>query len=394
MKRQGKSYRHLMLSVVWLFASSILLTLTAAAQQPDLFVKRKGADKIVIFAHGILGDARGTFTNDTTHAYWPQLLADDPEMSSFDVLAINYDAGITSGMSIEQIATVVRTTMTDQRIFDDYNEIYFVCHSMGGLVVKRFLIDLWQARSPALEQQVSGVIFISTPAKGANAANYLEMLTRLGGVARPLVDLRSYDVNTYLQILENQWKDYFDKGRRDRVPRAFVAYETQATYGIKVVPQLYSETPQDDRAYPVSAGHFAIVKPEDRNSRIYDWTKHRILEASDAHKNVPFKEWGTGQSDWTKLDHLIHQFSLPTAKRDGLNLKISGDAATIVAVSQLSVRGTYKAATWADLFDHIAASNTCIHFNVTPDRRELTFTSRDAVKQCPAGKTVCAQNAC
>lgn len=148
MKRRGKSYRRLMLGVVWLLMSSILLTLTAAAQQPDLFVKRKGADKIVIFAHGILGDARRTFTNDTTHAYWPQLLADDPEMSSFDVLAINYDAGITSGMSIEQIATVVRTTLTDQRIFDDYNEIYFVCHSMGGLVVKRLLIDLWQARSP------------------------------------------------------------------------------------------------------------------------------------------------------------------------------------------------------------------------------------------------------
>ena len=102
------------------------------AQQPDLFVKRKGADKIVIFAHGILGDARGTFTNDTTHAYWPQLLADDTDIVLFDVLAINYDAGVTSGMNIEQIATVLRTTLTDQRIFDDYNEIYFICHSMGA----------------------------------------------------------------------------------------------------------------------------------------------------------------------------------------------------------------------------------------------------------------------
>jgi pimeloyl-ACP methyl ester carboxylesterase len=383
-----------MLGMVWLLASSIFLTLTAAAQQPDIFVKRKGTDKIIIFAHGILGDGRGTFTNDTTHAYWPRLLADDPDMESFDILSINYDAGVTSGMSIEQIATVVRTTLTDLRVFDDYNEIYFVCHSMGGLVVKRLLIDLWQARSPALEQQVSGVIFISTPAKGANAANYLEMLARLGGVARPLVDLRTYDVNTYLQILENQWKDYFDKGRRERVPRVFVAYETQATYRIVVVPQLYAETPQDDRAYPVSADHFAIVKPEDRNSRIYDWTKHRILEASEAHKNVAFIEWDAGQSDWTKLEQLIRQFSLPTAKRDGFNLKISGDASTLGDVGQLSVRGPYKAATWADLFDRIASSNTCIHFTETLNRRELTFTSRDSVKRCAAGQTVCAGNAC
>jgi len=34
------------------------------------------------------------------------LLADDRDMDTFDILAINYDAGITSKMSIEQISTV------------------------------------------------------------------------------------------------------------------------------------------------------------------------------------------------------------------------------------------------------------------------------------------------
>jgi pimeloyl-ACP methyl ester carboxylesterase len=394
MRVLGKQFNFIMLGVVCLLMSAFGLTLDATAQQPDVFVKRGGADKMIVFAHGILGDARGTFTNETTHAYWPKLLAEDPDMDSFDILAINYDAGVASGMSIEQIATVVRTTLADQRVFDDYNEIYFVCHSMGGLVVKRIIIDLWQARSPTIGQQISGIIFISTPAKGANAANYLEILARLSGGARPLVDLRTYDVNTFLQTLENQWKDYFDQGRRDRVPRVFVAYETQPTFGYLVVPQLYSETPQDDRAYPVSAGHFSIVKPADRNSRMYDWVKHRIQDASVAHANVPYKEWGTGQADWTTLDNFIRQFSLPTAKRDGFNLKISGDASAIREVGRLSVQGTYKAATWADLFDRIAASNPCIHFNVSRNRRELTFLAPDAPKQCPTGRVTCPSTAC
>src|SRR4051794_17993563 len=113
MKRLSRSYPRLIMSLVWVLASSIFLTVVEAAEQPDIFVKRKGADKIIIFAHGILGDGLAAFTNETTHNYWPRLLADDPDMNSFDVLAINYDAGIKSGMSIEHIATVVRTTLTD-----------------------------------------------------------------------------------------------------------------------------------------------------------------------------------------------------------------------------------------------------------------------------------------
>ncbi|OAF00682.1 hypothetical protein AYJ54_31040 [Bradyrhizobium centrolobii] len=390
---RGRRFYLLVAGVVCLLAGFLFLTPHVAPQEPDVFVKRKGTDKIVVFVHGILGDAQGTFTNETTQAYWPRLVAEDPDMDSFDILAINYDAALTSKMSIEQIATVVRTTLEDHRVFDDYNEIYFVCHSMGGLVVKRMLIDLWQARSAFLEQQVSGIVFISTPAKGANGANYLELLARLGGV-RPLVDLRTYDVNTYLQILENQWKDYVDRGRRDRVPRVFVAYETQPTHGYLVVPQLYTETPQDDRAYPVTADHLSIVKPADRNSRVYDWVKHRIEEASEAHAAVPFKEWGSGPGAWERLDSLIRQFSLPTARRDGFNLKISGDASAINDVGRLSVMGTYRAATWADMFDHIVAANTCIHFTASSSRRELRFSSPDAAKQCPTGRTVCPSAAC
>src|ERR1051326_1495010 len=192
----GNIFGYMLRLTIFAFPSLFLVSISMA-QSLDVFVRKNGTDKIIIFAHGILGDARGTFTNATTHAYWPELITSDKELDSFDILALNYDAGVTSRMSVEQIATVVSTTLKDRRIFDDYNEIYFVCHSMGGLVIKRLLIDLWQARSPVLQQQVSAVIYISTPAKGANAANYLEILGRLIGT-RPLVDLRTYDVNTFL----------------------------------------------------------------------------------------------------------------------------------------------------------------------------------------------------
>jgi triacylglycerol esterase/lipase EstA (alpha/beta hydrolase family) len=238
---RGKHVFVFVMLVAGLAAIAYFLMSTSSPDAQDLFVRKRGTDKIAIFVHGILGDPRGTFTNAATKKFWPELIADDSDMDAFDVISLSFDADVTSKMSLEQIATMVRVTLEDRHILSDYDEIYFITHSMGGLVVKRLLLDLWQARSPVLEQQISGVIFISTPAKGANAADYLEILNRMVGM-RPLVDLRTYDANTYLQILENQWKDFFDHRRNEHVPKVFVAYETQPTYGHVVVPQLYTET--------------------------------------------------------------------------------------------------------------------------------------------------------
>jgi pimeloyl-ACP methyl ester carboxylesterase len=363
---------------------------TKSPDAQDIFVRKRGTDKIIIFVHGVLGDARGTFTNGATRKFWPQLITEDADMDSYDVLSLSFDAGITSGLSLEQIATVVRTELEDRKILENYDEIYFVTHSMGGLVVKRLILDLWQARSPVLDQQISGVIFISTPAKGANVANYLELLNKLVGM-RPLVDLRTYDANTYLQILENQWKDFFDHRRSEHVPRIFLAYETQATFGHVVVPQLYSETPHDARGYPVIADHLSIVKPPDRSAKIYEWVNARIKEASQAHAAVPFKEWGPGVGGWQTLSHLLNQFTSPTAQRDGMNLKISGDTATI---GKLSVTGTYRAATWASLVEQISQANTCIQVTPSINRREIILSTRASSKRCSAGHNACSNVMC
>jgi len=355
------------------------------------FSLRGGKDKILIFVHGVLGDPRATFTNNTTKAFWPQLIADDPEMKGYDILAVSFDAGIRSTLSIEQIATILRTTLQDQNILQDYNEIYFVTHSMGGLIVKRLLLDLWLARSPVLEQQVSGIVFISTPAKGAELADYLNMINVIG--MRPLVDLRTYGGNTFLQTIENQWKDYVDNRRPERVPRVFVAYETQPTSGVFVVPQLYAETSQDGRPYPVSADHSSIVKPADRNALIYQWVKARVNEASQAHALVPFKKWEPGPNQ-TPLSHLLDLFSSSQMQREGMNVKIIGDEAMIKDLGKVSVTGSYIGATWADVLERVSSHNDCIHVSVSHSRREITLSKAAEPKQCPDGRLVCPKIAC
>src|SRR5262245_35032177 len=114
--------------------------------------------------------------------------------------------------------------------------------------------------------------------------------------------------------------------------------------------------------------------PPNQSAQIYEWVKARIAEASKAHATVPFKEWGPGAGGWQTLSHLLNQFTLPTAERDGMNLKISSD---IAAIGNLSVTGTYRAATWASLFEQISRANTCIQVTASTDRREITLSTRE-----------------
>jgi hypothetical protein len=46
----------------------------------------ESTDKLVVFVHGIGSDSKSAWTSDRTGAYWPQLLSNDNDLSSFAIL--------------------------------------------------------------------------------------------------------------------------------------------------------------------------------------------------------------------------------------------------------------------------------------------------------------------
>src|SRR5438128_58297 len=103
----GKRASILVLLIAVLGAIAYFLIPTSSPDAQDILVRKHGTDKIAVFVHGVLGGARGTFTNATTKKFWPELLTEDPDMDAFDVISLSFDADVTSNLSLEQIATVV-----------------------------------------------------------------------------------------------------------------------------------------------------------------------------------------------------------------------------------------------------------------------------------------------
>jgi hypothetical protein len=93
----------------------------------------KSSQKLIVFVHGVFGDASLTWTNSSSVS-WPDLIRGDEMFQDFAVALYRYDTprlGQTSG--IEEIATRLRRQLEDECVFQKYNEIYFIAHSMGGL---------------------------------------------------------------------------------------------------------------------------------------------------------------------------------------------------------------------------------------------------------------------
>lgn len=234
-----------------------------------------GQRTAVVFIHGVLGEADATWRVNDRSESWPQLLATDPELPPSNVYVLGYRSHpLQSGSNIEQVATRLLQQLRDEGVFKKHDKVALIGHSMGGLVAKRMVLSL---RAEGAQQELAklrGVIFLSTPAHGAEVAGLAKWLS----LNPQFKDLQPAELNTFLQTLHNDWQ----RLRRDPAasrPRAYCAYETLSTWGAKVVPLLYAERECDGDALPLDRDHFAMAKPTDRKDELYRWTASRLRDS-------------------------------------------------------------------------------------------------------------------
>jgi hypothetical protein len=56
-----------------------------AAPTPQYIRQAAGSRGVIVFVHGLFGDGKTSWTNDRSHAYWPDLLTKDTTFNGFDV---------------------------------------------------------------------------------------------------------------------------------------------------------------------------------------------------------------------------------------------------------------------------------------------------------------------
>jgi hypothetical protein len=219
------------------------LTLPGYAVKREIAVRR-----VLILVHGLNGNGKSTWTsaNDT---YWPALMKSDPAFEDFDIYVYEYQTSMFGNcLAITDVANNMRTYLKNDRVFEDHDQVVFLAHSMGGLIVRQFLL-----RNRDTIDKVPLTMFFATPTAGSSKADTLHLLPTCSQVE----DLRTLDANSYLK---SQQSDWYSSGFQERM-KSYCAFETQNIGGSLVVNQSSAILlcTKDPEALPTN--HSDAVKP-------------------------------------------------------------------------------------------------------------------------------------
>jgi tetratricopeptide (TPR) repeat protein len=227
----------------------------------------------VVFVHGLGGHVYDTWRrapDDDT--FWPLWLARDVEGLAVYSLAYEAPASNWLGTSMplqDRAVNIFELLLTEPGLRS--GPVVFVCHSLGGLIVKKILLNLQQQamrRPEAADflQRVTEIVFAATPHTGSAQATWLDRLRFLAwpsSVARVLVanDPALRDINVAYRGLADEQRNSL---------RHQIFYETLGTPAGEIVDEASADPGlPGDPPVPVDADHISIVKPRDRSSLLY-----------------------------------------------------------------------------------------------------------------------------
>jgi pimeloyl-ACP methyl ester carboxylesterase len=213
---------------------------------------------VVVFVHGVFGTKDDTWLNPGSGASFPELLANDPELKGkLDVFAFEYfTPRFGAAPSIADLADQLRGALDDHRIFEDHKQTVFLAHSMGGIIVRQFILN-----NPDRMSKVPMIFFYATPTNGSDLASIAKFASA-NPQFRGMVPLESNDL---LQSIQSMWLNS-DKAK---TIASYCGVEELPTLGVMVVPRSSATSLCNRGLDPFSTDHINIVKPTDRSDPRY-----------------------------------------------------------------------------------------------------------------------------
>jgi tetratricopeptide (TPR) repeat protein/pimeloyl-ACP methyl ester carboxylesterase len=248
----------------------------------------------VVFVHGLGGHPFDTWRRYkfswrrrrrelVENSMWPAWLADD--LKGVAVYTLGYSSPLTNWIGtampiLDESENIFRQLLTERDL--RHGPITFVCHSMGGLIVKHILRSAKEGRArPEIADfyiRTKQVVFIATPHTGSGHATLLERfryLTWPSGSTKNLVanspDLRNLNTG-YRLLAEERRADLQHLAYFEMVPTIFsmIVKPDSADPGLTGV-----------RAVAVRDNHIRMAKLADKETLIYREVRDLVAQLAD-----------------------------------------------------------------------------------------------------------------
>ncbi|KAM7215760.1 putative WD40 domain containing protein [Rhypophila decipiens] len=148
------------------------------------------SDADIIFVHGLGGSSLKTWSwNRDAGNFWPTWIHLEEGLARLRIFTFGYNANFRDSKTTYSILDFSKSLLAYMQAYgsDGANDtaiggkpIVFVCHSMGGLVVKKALVlGKTNDQYASLLSRVHGIMFLSTPHRGSSHASTLNGLLSL-----------------------------------------------------------------------------------------------------------------------------------------------------------------------------------------------------------------------
>jgi hypothetical protein len=232
--------------------------------------ERKGVSAVV-FVHGILSTGDKCWRHEDG-SYWPELLKNVAGLEALGIYVFTYQTDIFSGnYRLGDIVDALKEQMRLDGLFE-CEQIIFVCHSLGGIIVRKFLVE---RAADLIERKTQiGLFLVASPSLGSSYANWLGPLARVFGHAQAEA-LRFEQRNAWLNDLDKEFQNLKEAGRLRITGKELIEDKFVILKRIwrKQVVEPFSGARYFGEPFKVPhSDHFSIAKPSGA-----DAIQHRLL---------------------------------------------------------------------------------------------------------------------
>ena len=239
----------------------------------------------LIFVHGLNGDSHTTWQKDNDPAkFWPGWLGED--FPKIGVWSLDYEVSASDwkGHSMP----LYNRARNSLELFDlkkiGHRPIGFVCHSLGGLLVKEILRlanEFNHASWKTIAEQTRFIVFLSTPHSGTNMPNWINYI---GKLLRTSVSVRELEASNPQLLQLNNW--YRSNAGQLKI-KTYVFFENLPTHGILVVNEASADPGITGvQPIPLDADHSTICKLDKKSGHVYERISQLLYETLSSIKNT------------------------------------------------------------------------------------------------------------